>query len=80
MPKPMFAATPPRRICKSSTKNDSDTLCNWSAINESLNRPGKVIKWSVATDPVIAMRTIGEPNKKIHPYRGRGGFWSNLFC
>jgi hypothetical protein len=53
-------------------------LCNWSAINESLKRPGKVIKWSVATEPVIAMRTIGEPNKKIHPYRGRGGFWSNL--
>ena len=58
MPKAMFAATPPRRMSRSSTRNDSETLSSLSATSESENRPGKVIRWSVAIEPVTAMRTL----------------------
>src|SRR5918992_535721 len=57
MPKQMLAAMPPRRISSSSTRKDSETLCSWSGISWSANLPGKVIKWSVAMEPVTAMRT-----------------------
>ena len=53
----MLAATPPRRISRPSTRKDSDTLSILSGMNCSTNRPGNVIRWSVAMDPVIAMRT-----------------------
>src|SRR5437764_620757 len=51
----MLAATPPRRTTRSSTRNDSDTLCSWSGSNCSANRPGKCIRWSVAIEPVTAI-------------------------
>ena len=57
MPKQMFAPMPPRRTCRSSARNDSEILSNWSTTMESANRPEKVIKWSVAIDPVTAMFT-----------------------
>src|SRR5580693_849392 len=53
----MLAATPPRRMASSSTRNDSETLSSLSAISWSVNLPGNVIKWSVAIDPVTAIRT-----------------------
>ena len=53
----MLAATPPRRMARSSTRNDSETLSSLSAMSWSVNLPGNVIKWSVAIDPVTAMRT-----------------------
>src|SRR5580704_9129712 len=56
-PKAMLAATPPRRIARSSTRNDSETLSSLSAMSWSVNLPGNVIKWSVAIDPVTAIRT-----------------------
>src|SRR5215813_302467 len=56
-PNAMFAATPPRRISRSSTRNESDTRSSFSAMNWSTNRPGNVIRWSVAIDPVTAIRT-----------------------
>ena len=55
MPKAMLAATPPRRTTRSSTRNDSDTLCSWSASSWSAKRPGKCIRWSVAIEPVTAI-------------------------
>src|SRR6201987_2571268 len=56
-PKAMLAATPPRRMASSSTRNDSETLSSFSAMSWSVNLPGNVIKWSVAIDPVTAIRT-----------------------
>src|SRR6266568_1755038 len=56
-PKAMLAATPPRRMAGSSTRNDSETRSSLSAMSWSVNLPGNVIKWSVAIDPVTAMRT-----------------------
>ncbi|GAA2948927.1 hypothetical protein GCM10020227_14960 [Streptomyces flavovirens] len=32
-------------------------MCSWSATSWSVNLPGKVIRWSVAMEPVTAMRT-----------------------
>src|SRR3954471_7678293 len=52
----MFGATPPRRTTRSSTRNDSDTLCRCSASSWSENLPGKCIRWSVAIEP--ATRTL----------------------
>src|SRR4051794_3461580 len=52
----MFAATPPRRMSRLFTRKDSETFSNCSATNWSLNRPAKDIRWSVAIDPVTAMR------------------------
>ena len=57
IPKAMLAATPPRRTSRSSTRNDSEILSSWSTTRESVNRPSKVIRWSVAIEPVTAMRT-----------------------
>src|SRR5581483_3389534 len=55
----MFGPTPPRRTSSASTRNESETVCSWSATSWSANRPGKVIRWSVAIEPVTAMRTAG---------------------
>jgi hypothetical protein len=57
MPKAMFAATPPRRTWRSSVRNDSEILSSWSTTRESAKSPSKVIRWSVAMDPVIAICT-----------------------
>ena len=57
MPNAMLAAMPPRRTSRSSTRNDSEILSSWSTTRESVNRPSKVIRWSVAIEPVTAMRT-----------------------
>src|SRR6185436_19076209 len=46
---------PPRRTTRSSTRKDSDTLCSWSAMSCSENRPGNCMRWSVAIDPVTAI-------------------------
>src|SRR3982751_2315702 len=51
----MLLATPPRRTTRSSTRNDRETLCSWSAMSWSANRPGKCIRWSVAIEPVTAI-------------------------
>jgi len=53
----MFAATPPRLITSESTRNDSAILSSFSGTSWSTNRAGNVIRWSVAIDPVTAMRT-----------------------
>src|SRR3954454_2084971 len=53
----MFAAQPPRRIWRSSTRKDRDSLSSCSTTRESANRPGNDIRWSVATEPVTAMGT-----------------------
>src|SRR3954452_7982737 len=57
IPNAMFAAMPPRRTSRSSTRKDSEILSSWSTTKESVKRPSKVIRWSVAIDPVTAMRT-----------------------
>src|SRR5947207_1490004 len=51
----MLAPIPPGRTMRSSTRNDSDTLCSWSGSSCSANRPGKCIRWSVAIEPVTAI-------------------------
>src|SRR6516225_6135511 len=63
-PNAMFAATPPRRMSRSSTRNESDTRSSFSAMSWSTNRPGNVIRWSVAIDPVTAMRTATAYNAR----------------
>ena len=55
MPKAMLAATPPRRTSRSSTRKDREILSSCSTTSESANRPVKVIRWSVAMDPVTAI-------------------------
>ena len=60
MPNAILAATPPRRISSASTKKDNEILSSLSATSESANRPGKVIKWSVAMDPVIRTATLAD--------------------
>ena len=57
MPNAMLAATPPRRTSRSSTRNDSEILSSLSATRESANFPGKVMRWSVAIEPVTHTRT-----------------------
>src|ERR1700742_1255814 len=57
----MVAATPPLRTSSSSTRKDSDTRSSLSATNWSLNVPGNTIRWSVAIDPVTAIRTCTTP-------------------
>jgi hypothetical protein len=46
MPRPneMFAATPPRRISRASTRKDSDTRSIFSAMSCSTKRPGNVMR------------------------------------
>src|ERR1700733_1948816 len=61
----MFAATPPRRMASSSTRNESETLSSLSAMSWSVNLPGNVIRWSVAIDPVTAMRTAANPAASV---------------
>ena len=56
MPKAMLAATPPRRTSSSSTRNDSEILSSLSRTIESANRPGNVMRWSVAIEPVMTIR------------------------
>src|SRR3954466_1429850 len=53
----MFAPAPPRCCTRSSTRNDSDTFSIWPSTNCSVNFPGKVIRWSVAMEPVTATGT-----------------------
>src|ERR687886_322693 len=71
-PKAMVAATPPRRICRSGTRNDSATRCSCSTTRLSENRPSKAIRWSVAMEPVTAMRTGRHPTR-VAPRAGRAG-------
>src|SRR5262245_47128605 len=54
----MFAATPPRRTTRSSTRNDSDTVSSRSGSSCSTNRPGKRMRWSEAMEPETAIRVI----------------------
>src|SRR5580692_4855913 len=61
----MLAATPPRRMARSSTRNESETLSSLSAMSWSVNLPGNVIRWSVAIDPVTAMRTAANPAASV---------------
>src|SRR5580693_1895043 len=55
----MFPATPPRLISKSPTRNDTEILSSFSAMSVSVNLPANIIRWSVAIDPVTAIRIVG---------------------
>ena len=57
MPKQMLAAIPPRRISRSSARKHTEILSSCSTTSESANLPRKVIRWSVAMDPVTAICT-----------------------
>src|SRR6476661_10423938 len=57
MPNAMLAATPPLRTSRSSARNDNETLSSCSTTRESRNLPLKVMRWSVAMDPVTAICT-----------------------
>src|ERR1044072_4965739 len=52
----MFAATPPRRTSSRSARNDSETRSRRSARRWSVTTPGNDIRWSVAMEPVTALR------------------------
>src|SRR6201996_73667 len=54
----MFPATPPRLICRSPTRKDTEILSSFSAISVSVNLPPNIIRWSVAIDPVTAIRIV----------------------
>ena len=58
-PYEMFPATPPRLISRSPTRNDTEILSSFSAISVSVNLPANIIRWSVAIDPVTAIRIVG---------------------
>jgi hypothetical protein len=53
----MFAPAPPRCWTRSSTRKESETFSSWPSTNCSVNFPGKVIRWSVAIEPVTATGT-----------------------
>src|SRR3954447_7994349 len=55
----MLGATPPRRISRSSTRNETEILSSCSTTRESLNSPAKDIRWSVAMEPQISRDTPG---------------------
>ena len=46
--------TPPRRISRSSTRKETESLSSCSTTRESANLPPKVIRWSVAMEPAIS--------------------------
>src|SRR3954454_20559913 len=48
----MLAPAPPRCCTRSSTRKDSETFSIWPSTNCSVKVPGKVIRWSVAIEPV----------------------------
>src|SRR3954451_20170375 len=54
----MFAPAPPRCWTRSSTRNESETFSIWPSTNCSVNFPGKVMRWSVAIEPVTATGTV----------------------
>ena len=56
----MLAPTPPRRTSRSSTRNDTDSALSFSGISASEKRPENVIRWSVATEPVTAIRPTAQ--------------------
>src|SRR5688500_14275467 len=49
----MLGATPPRRISRSSTRKDTESLSSCSTTRESANLPPNVIRWSVAMEPAM---------------------------
>src|SRR3954463_2961120 len=57
MPYAMLAPAPPRCCTRSSTRKDSETLPIWPSTNCSVKVPGKVIRWSVAMEPVTTTGT-----------------------
>src|SRR5690349_3608301 len=59
----MLPAHPPRRISRSSTRKETESLSSWSTTRESANLPPNVIRWSVAMEPAIrsVMGTSGQP-------------------
>src|SRR3990170_846343 len=68
-PKQMFAAHPPRRTSRSSTRNETDSLSSWSTTRLSENLPGKDIKWSVAMDPAMRRGTAEQyPRARLDPH------------
>src|SRR5699024_11186186 len=74
MPKEMFAATPPRRISSVCARKLTEILSSWSTTSESAKRPEKVMRWSVAMDPAMAMDTrvtIQTPSVRDRTYRDR---------
>src|SRR6478736_5455272 len=57
MPNAMLAATPPRRTCRSEVRNDREISSSCSTTSESAKSPSKVMRWSVAMEPVMAICT-----------------------
>src|SRR4051812_10972475 len=69
----MFAATPPRRTSSSSTRKLTERLASWSGSSCSANLPEKVMRWSVAMDPVTAICTGGHASLSKRARVDRGG-------
>ena len=57
MPKQMLPAIPPRRISRVSARKLTEILWSWSTTRESEKLPRKVMRWSVAMDPLTAICT-----------------------
>src|SRR5215213_6604258 len=53
----MLAPAPPRCWTRSSTRKESETFSICPSTNCSTNFPGKVIRWSVAMEPVTTTGT-----------------------
>src|SRR3712207_2765907 len=56
----MFAPAPPRCCTRSSTRKESETFSILPSTNWSVNLPGKVIRWSVAIEPVTTTGMAGD--------------------
>src|SRR5690349_16877566 len=65
----MLAAAPPRRMSSESARKDRETRSSRSAMSWSANLPGKTMRWSVAMDPVTAIRMSdsGGPAQRVGP-------------
>src|SRR5487761_1394257 len=69
----MFAAVPPRRRSRRSTRNETLSTWAWSARMWSAKRPGKTMMVSKATEPVTAMEPMGGKHREpARPDRRRG--------
>src|SRR3954447_12018620 len=68
----MFAPAPPRCCTRSSTRKESETFSIFPSTNWSVNLPGKVIRWSVAIEPVTTTVMGGDSLRGTAATRSAG--------
>src|SRR4051794_5802596 len=79
----MFAPAPPRCCTRSSTRKERETFSIFPSTNWSVNLPGKVIRWSVAIEPVTRTDMRSSPGNggrhgRLTPAGDRHRGWHSL--